>query len=152
MALPRVHGWWRDDRMFQRPVSHSTRSLRLVVETDDPTLAISDFACFRDAGFDVAVCHGPDADDGCPATSGGRCDLVEDADVVMNALRDPDDQCIVVAAVRQADPHVPIVVCPAGASDENLPEDCTVVSPFTSINGQVDVVRRAAVSPEPITR
>jgi len=123
-----------------------------VVETDDPTLAISDFACFRDAGFDVAVCHGPDADHACPATSGGRCDLVEDADVVLNALCDPDDQRMVVAAVRRADPNVPIVVCSAGSSDENRPEECTVFSPFTSINGQVDVVRRAAVVPGPITR
>lgn len=123
-----------------------------MVETDDPTLAISDFTCFRDAGFDVAVCHGPDADHACPATSGGRCDLVDDADVVLNALRDPDDQCIVIAAVRESDPTVPIVVTPPTGFDDQLSEECTVLPPATSINGQIDVLRRAALAARPVTR
>ena len=152
MALPRGNTGWRNDRMFQRPASHSTRPLRLVVETDDPSLAISDFACFRDAGFDVAVCRGPDADVTCPAASGGRCDLVDDADVVLNAMRDPDDQCIVVAAIREADPTVPIVAIAPHRPGERVPDDCIILGSTVSINGQVDALRRAAVAPRPTPR
>ena len=35
------------------------RRPRLLIEDDHPALEISDFAAFRDAGFDVAFCSGP---------------------------------------------------------------------------------------------
>ena len=137
--------------MFQRPASHSARPLRLVVETDDPTLAISDFVCFRDAGFDVAVCHGPGEDHSCPAVAGGRCDLVDDADVVLNAMRDPDDRFIVVNAIRLSDPAVPIVVSPPAGTGEWVPDECIGLPASVSINGQIDVLRRAAIGSRSLT-
>src|SRR4029453_17825769 len=58
--------------MFQREVHRSQNAApdrrrppwRLLVESPDPGLAISNFDAFRDAGFEVTVCAGPAVDAG----------------------------------------------------------------------------------------
>ena len=132
--------------MVKRHVSHPSRSLRLVVETDDPALSISDFACFRDAGFDVVVCGGPDAEHPCPAELGAPCGDIEQADVVFNALRDAKRQLAFVRAVRRTT-DTPMVVSAFPEVTGELPEGCVSVSQTTSVNGQTDAVRRAAFTP-----
>lgn len=138
--------------MVQRPTVRPSRRYRLVVETDDPALAISDFTCFQEAGFDVAVCHGPDAEHPCPAATGARCDAVADADVVLNALRDPAAQAVLAKAVRAAAPNVPMVVNVAPGMDAALPDGCISLSSTMSVNGQTHAVRGAAVSKRRVNR
>src|SRR3954447_13674965 len=96
----------------------SSGTVRLVVETDDPALRISDFASFRAAGFDVVVCGGPDRSHGCPAIDGEICGEMEWADVVYNAFRDLDTQLEVANAVhRTADTSMLVSVTP-GMTDQ----------------------------------
>ena len=130
--------------MLQRPVSHPSRRLRLVVETDDPALVISDFARFRDAGFDVVVCSGPDADHPCPALDGEPCAEIERADIVYNALRDPGTQAAVAEVSRRAT-DVPMVVSVATGSTEPLPDGCIPLTDTVSVNGQIDALRCAVL-------
>jgi hypothetical protein len=131
--------------MLQRQVSHPSRRFRLVVETDDPALVISDFTCFRDAGFDVVVCHGPAPEHPCPAVDGDPCTAIAQADVVFNALRDPETQRDVAEAVHRAG-GPPMVVSVAPGVDEELPEGCVALTKSDSVTAQTDAVRRAALS------
>ena len=132
--------------MFQRSMSHPSCSLRVVVETDDATLAVSDFSCFRDAGFDVAVCSGPDTEHRCPAIDGEPCALVASAAVVVNAFTDASTQHAVAHAVHATAPKVPMVVSVVPGMSDELPDGCTTLRRHTSVNGQTDAVRRAALS------
>ena len=131
--------------MLQRTNSRDVHPYRLVVETDDPALAISDFRCFKDAGFDVVVCHGPDGTHPCPAVTGEGCAAVADADVVYNALADAEQQRTVLAAVRKVAPAVPMVVNVAPGLDDELPEGCIPLARTASVSGQTHAVRQAAV-------
>lgn len=125
---------------------------RLVVETDDPALVVSDFSCFRQAGFDVVVCHGPDHEHPCPVTIGGVCEAVVQADVVLNALRDAGVQRTVVDAVRVMAPAVPMVVNVAPGMSGDLPDGCVALPRAASVSGQTDAVRRAAVAGRKLSR
>lgn len=136
--------------MFQRRVSWGA-PLRLVVETNDPALTISDFVCFRQAGFDVTVCHGPDREHPCPAATGGTCAALDGADVVLNALRDAEVQRSVVDAVHAAAPGIPMVVSIAPGIGDDLPRGCVPLSRTMSVGGQVDAVRRAAIGARNVT-
>lgn len=137
--------------MFQRRASRGA-PLRLVVETNDPALTISDFVCFRQAGFDVTVCHGPDGDHPCPVVTGDTCTALDRADVVLNALDDVDAQRTVVDAVHAAVPDVPMVVNLAPGMPDDLPSGCVPLSRTMSVGGQVDAVRRAAIAGRKVTR
>ena len=132
--------------MFQRRSPHGASPYRVVVETDDPALAISDFVCFAEAGFDVLVCPGPSEEHPCPALRGEVCDALVGADVVFNAVRDTASQRSVVDAVRAVAPALPMVVNVAPGMAADLPAGCIPLSSAVSINGQTDAVRRAAVS------
>ena len=114
---------------MRRRTEHPSHTLRLVVESDDPTLAVADFVRFTSAGFDVTVCGGPDDTEPCPALRAEVCPLVEDADVVMNAMRDPELQRAVADGIRATSPNVALVV--------RAPDD------VTSVNGQLARIRRA---------
>lgn len=139
--------------MFQRRSSTTAHPFRLVVETDDPALEISDFRCYQQAGFDVVVCHGPDRTHPCPAATGEGCEAVEGADVVLNALRDADTQRVVVDAVRATAPRVPMVVNVAdGMTDDDLPDGCVRLTRTVSVAGLTDAVRRAAITGRNVTR
>jgi hypothetical protein len=129
--------------MLQRVPRHSAHPLRLVVETDDPALAIADFGAFAD-DFDVVYCGGPHENDPCPAVEGQPCPLVEDSDVVLNQINDHEAQRTVVRGVRTTSPGVPMVVTVTPGFECDLPEGCVPMSPSTSVNGQAQALRRAA--------
>jgi hypothetical protein len=138
--------------MFQRKV-HPCRPAvsdrnrppwRLLVETPDPALAISNFDAFREAGFEVTVCEGPAVDAReCPVVRGEPCPLVADADVVLFDLdSDLSTRSQVLAATRANRPNLPIVVrsaAPATADSD------TTIRPTTSVGGQVSALQKAVL-------
>ena len=133
---------WRDEVMKQRHVTRRSAPVRVLVETDDPALAICDFAAFVDAGFDVVVCGGPLGGQPCPALDGQPCAAVHEADVVFNTLHDAGTRNAVAGAVRAMTPDVGVVVC--APPDAELPDGCVPVSDVTSVPGQIAALRRTA--------
>jgi len=121
----------------------------LLVESDDPAWAVSDFSRFREAGFRVAFCPGYAADHrGCPVVGGGRCELMEGADVV---LLDLDPACGVGRAERVGYPGLPVVQIVRRRStggDEQAqpgadPTGDIVLSGTASLQARVDALREA---------
>lgn len=106
------------------------RRLRLLIEDDDPALAISDFDCYRDAGMDVAFCSGPGTDPGsCPILTGGPCHLLAAADVVLHHLsRDTG----VAQAIRQR-PDRPELIT-VGGPDADLSDVAPVGSRIRAVH------------------
>jgi hypothetical protein len=131
--------------MFQRTVSHGGQPLSLLVETDEPCELISDFTSFVEAGFEVAVCAGPDAAHACPAVDGHGCTLVEHADVVFNEFRDPELRRSTSFAVKAVVPDTAMVVSVPSGSEIDLPEGCVPLSTAVSVSGQVEQLRRSAL-------
>jgi hypothetical protein len=135
--------------MFQRTVAaHSPSArLRVVIESDDPALAISDFSAFTCAGIDVTVCSGPGADArDCPAVAGGRCDAVDHADAVFHALGPGASGRAVLAALAESGAATRCVVS-VGADDRGpLPEGCTPLVSTATPAGQVTALRRTALA------
>jgi hypothetical protein len=140
--------------MLQRKVHRSPPAVldrtgppwRLLVESPDPVMAISDFDAYRRAGFDVTVCEGPADDPGeCPVVRGEPCPLMAEADVVLFDLDgDARRRADVLAAMRADRPELPIVVCstaPAPAAAGG----CPAIRPTTSVNGQVAALQRAVL-------
>ena len=132
--------------MFQRAVHHHSHPLRLLVETDDPALAMCDFTTFVDAGFDVAVCRGPGGGQRCPVLEGDRCDLVEESDVVLNAFKDAVIQRAVVESVHDTSPQMPMVVTVSPGMDVELPQGCVPLSRVVSVSGQTQLLRKTALT------
>lgn len=126
----------------QRPYSerHGGR-LRVLVETADRTLLISDFRCLLDAGFDVATCAGPDHDSSrCPLLRGEQCELVAQSDVVVHAL-DPTLQ--IATAIKTAHPDLPVLVQRRRRQDGTpVPEGCVPLDMPCSVGGQLEAIRR----------
>lgn len=115
--LQRVPPRWTADRAVRRP-------LRLLIEDDDPALAISDFALYRDAGMEVALCRGPGTERaGCPLLSGGRCEVLSGADVVLHQL---DPEVGVAAAIRRSPQRGRLVT--VGGPDADLSDVAPVES------------------------
>jgi hypothetical protein len=119
---------------------------RLLVESPDPVVAVSDFDAYHRAGFDVTVCEGPrDDTTDCPVVRGEPCPLVTEADVVLFDLDPaPRRRAEVLAAMRADRPELPIVVCstaPAPAAARG----CAAIRPTTSVNGQVGALRKAVL-------
>ena len=109
--------WYSPGRPGRRP--------RVLVEDDDPALAISDFALFGQAGFDVAYCSGPGgAAGGCPVLRGQRCALLDGADAVLHGLG-------LAAAIRRQRPRIAVI---------ELPTEC-------SVPGQIAALRQALTQP-----
>lgn len=103
----------------------------LLIESDDPALAISDFTAFLEAGFNPAYCGGPAPDHRCPLLEAGRCELIDEADVVLNRMHQATD---LVGAIRRTRPGLPVVVVAPGA-DDGLP-------PTATVEEQIRVLRR----------
>jgi hypothetical protein len=122
----------------------TARRPRLLIEDARPALAISDFSLFRDAGFDVAFCSGPDGNPGdCPLLRGERCTLVDGADVVLHGL---DPELGVAAAIRRERPALPVVVEQHRQQDgtpEPVPAGCVPLGYPCSVRGQIDALLRA---------
>jgi hypothetical protein len=155
--------------MFQREVHHSETTVRyrhgppwrLLVESPDPGLAISNFDAFRDAGFEVTVCGGPAAHAGeCPVVRGELCPLMAGADIVLFDLDgDPPRRSEVLAArrsevltaMRANRPELPIVVMSAAAAPATA-SGLSTIRPTTSVGGQVTALQKAVLqwsSPRP---
>jgi hypothetical protein len=80
---------------------------RLLVEDDDPALALSDFSRFHQAGFEVAWCSGPAGRaDACSLLRNGDCPLLRGADVVLHGLN-PDTR--IASAIRASHPETGLV-------------------------------------------
>lgn len=116
--------------------------LRVLVESAQPALAISDFSRYREAGLDVALCTGPEVGEDaaqCPMVAAGRCELVESADVVLAALGPGPVQDSVVAHRGTT----PVVVEVAGR-DDVAPEGCPRICSIWTVDGQIKALRDAA--------
>jgi hypothetical protein len=117
---------------------------RVLVEDDDPALAISDFSLFQDAGFDVAICSGPGRTPvACPLLRGQECGVLARADAVLHGL---DPALGIAAAIRRRHPEVAVVAGQrrdAGAATPALPGGCLPLAFPCSVKGQIDAVRRA---------
>jgi hypothetical protein len=138
--------------MFQRTLHRSPAVLpgwhgppwRLLIESPDETVAISNFDAFRDAGFEVTTCSGPSVRaDECPLVRGEACPLVAEADVVLFDLTsDRRDRPAVLAAMKAGRPELPVLVrssAPAAA----VPGGCSTLRTTTSVHGQVLALQRA---------
>jgi hypothetical protein len=119
----------------------------LLIEEASPVAQVSDFSRFRQAGFEVALCSGPDRSTGCPLVEGERCALADAADVVLFGL-DLDDELgqRVLQAHLDHRPERPVVVelprrrgaaLPAGAAG------CTVLPVPASVEGQASALWKA---------
>jgi len=99
---------------FLEPVTWSPRSTkpRVLVENPDRAELLAHADILRDAGYDVAICTGPDTGRGrkacgCPLLEGERCALVDGSDVVVStsSLNGSDD----ILAALQAQGSLPVV-------------------------------------------
>jgi hypothetical protein len=133
--------WAGTDHVF-------TSRLRVLVESADPTLALSDFARYTTAGFDVALCRGPqERPEECPLVRGEACALAAGADVILFGLGPPGDG--VLDAARRHHRATPMVLQGgprAPAPDADLPEGCEVLLASASVHGQISALRRAALA------
>jgi hypothetical protein len=121
--------------------ANSHRPTRVLIESADPALAVSDFAAFRAAGMDVALCQGPEHTPAeCPVVRGEPCQLAAGADVILFDLG-PSGQRV-LEAERRLHPETPVVV--RGAAPGAVPEGCGQLSVNASVDGQISVLRRAA--------
>jgi hypothetical protein len=139
--------------MFQRTVhpTHAATSSRrppwrLLVESSQPGLDISDFDAFRCAGFEVTVCGGPVSDAReCPVVRGESCPLMSEADVVLFDLdSDPPRRSEVLAAMRATRPDLQFVVRSADPAAEAA-RGCPTIRPTASVNGQVSALHKAVL-------
>jgi len=81
-----------------------------LVETTDPYPTVVECVPLLDAGYDVVVCGGSRVDQLCPALDGLPCPFVREADIVINAVKDPATRAAVAAGVRRCAPDVTIAV------------------------------------------
>ena len=117
--------------------------LRVLIESADPALALSDFGAFTAAGIDVALCQGPDhVRAECPLVRGEACDLAAGADAILFDLGPAGTD--VFEAERRSHPATPVVLRdgPPGAA---VPEGCRSLPATASVEGQIDVLRAAAL-------
>ena len=89
-----------------------------LVETTDPYSTVVECVPLLDAGYDVVVCGGPHADQLCPALDGLPCPFVREADIVINAVKDPATQAAVAAGVRRCAPDVTIALIASSPSEQ----------------------------------
>ena len=116
-------------------------TVRVLIESADPALAVSDFGVYAAAGVEVALCQGPDHDStDCPLVRGEPCHLVAGADVVLSDLgpSGPD----VVEAQRRSYPATPVVLW--GSWNGEVPEGCVSLPATASVEGQIAVLRHEA--------
>jgi CheY-like chemotaxis protein len=109
---------------------------RVVIENADGLGAVAQGLALHQAGFDVAICGGPEllAGHRCPVVEGERCALLEDADVVVHDLDVDEAQGReVLAAIRGRYPDLPVVLeLPTEVAQRHsaLLAGCHVTFPF----------------------
>lgn len=142
--------------MYQRPWSCRADEIPgrethakpwVLVEDASPAVRVSDFSRFREAGFEVALCSGPDGSAACPRVEGERCALADAADIVLFALDlDEDAGQDVLRAHLVHDRDTPVVVALPRHGGATLPEHattCTVLDAEASVDGQMRALRSA---------
>ena len=141
---------WTRSRSWE-PGSWSPRTGRPRVLLEDPDgaiLAVTDSFLVGE-GFDVATCGGPEAMGrrSCPLLSQGRCDLVEQADVVYTSLQWHHAQSRdVLQALRARHPRTPVVVemtQPHVERFRDLLQGCYLVRVPAGRKAKVAAIRRA---------
>ena len=119
--------------------------LRVLIESADPALAISDFAQFARAGIDVAVCGGPvDSPTECPLVRGEPCVLAAEADAILFTPGAHEGR--VLDAARRHHGGTAILLHAELAVGADVPQGCEVLSATASVEGQISAVRRAALA------
>jgi hypothetical protein len=78
----------------------------LLVESDDAGAAVSNLTAFWKAGFNPAFCLGPHPGETCPLQGGGRCALIDQADIVLHRLH---PNLGIAKAIHQCRPSLPVV-------------------------------------------
>jgi CheY-like chemotaxis protein len=107
---------------------------RILVENGDFGVGYAVERVLEEAGYEVAVCGGPDhlAHHECPLVFSDECALVAGADLVVHSLNpDRHENAEVLRALRAKHPDTPVVVevaGPAAAHHEGLLAGCTVVA------------------------
>jgi hypothetical protein len=123
---------------------------RVLVEEPGAKAGTSNFALFRQAGFDVTTCTGPDADVICPLTRGEPCPLADEADVILFGLDlDSAEVRRILRAHYREHPRTPIVI--EGASDRyadivTSAPNRTMVRSTTSVPGQIRALWKAVLA------
>jgi hypothetical protein len=114
---------------------------RVLIENPDMGAGFAAERVLQDAGYEVAVCGGPDRlpDHECPLVHDGRCGLSEGADAIVHSLNlDRPEHAAVLRALRDRLPDVPIVVevpAPAMVRHEALLSTCRVLpAPATRVS------------------
>lgn len=68
----------------------------------------------HERGFTVAACRGPEPHGPCPLVAGGACAVVEEADLIVSGLPEPQGSDV-LRAVRRRRPDVTVVLEGTGA-------------------------------------
>jgi CheY-like chemotaxis protein len=108
----------------------------VLIENADRVAAATQAEALELAGFQATHCQGPGHEPRkCPVLSGGRCSLIEDADVVIHDLdlHDPVDR-EVLRQLQSSHPGLPIVVEATTEAARLATGDldrCTVVVPYS---------------------
>lgn len=76
---------------------------RVLIESPDPEASLA-AAALRQAGYAVAICHGPTRNERCPLVGSDDCALVIGADVVVSGVGPEVEE-----AVRRRHPGTPLV-------------------------------------------
>lgn len=151
---------WTRARSWE-PGSWPPRTGRPRVLLEDPDgaiLAVTESFLSRE-GFDVATCSGPEemGRRSCPLVSQGRCELVEEADVVYTSLRwSYPESRDVLQALRARHPRTPVVVemtQPQVERFRDLLQGCYLVWVPAGREATVAAIRRALAGgvPEGVT-
>ena len=139
-------------RTWSLPAVHPSQRRRaharpwLLIEDASPVLQVSDLSLYHQAGFNVAVCSGPDRFHACPLVDGMPCKLVDVADIVLFGLdlEKEEGQRVLRAHLRQR-PGAPTVIEVPHGSDAPLPDDATsaTVLRTPSVSGQTRALWKA---------
>lgn len=138
----RTNSTWSTSRTDRSP------RLRVLVESADPALAISDFAHFGRAGIDVALCSGPVGDpDQCPLVRGEPCALAAGADAILFGAG--PERGRILDGLRRRLPGTPIVVqppLPGFTPATGRRDGYEVLARSSSVAGQISALRQAAAA------
>lgn len=120
---------------------------RVLIEHPDDAAGLVLASALREAGYGVAVCPGPGADERCPLAGPEGCAVAHGADVVVSCLGlERPEAREVVDALRARCPEVPLVVevAPGGEREWlDLLEGCELVRSPSAPEQLVSAVRRA---------
>ena len=121
------------------------RRPHLLVEDPNASLEGADFSAFRDAGFDVTICGGPERrGQRCPLVLHGVCGLAADADVVLfgRGIEEPGSRAI-LRSLRARFPETPVVVrlpVQADPARVELPHGCVALAFAASVEGEIGLL------------